>query len=124
MPYIYKRRFLGTQYGKIKDGDIFKISDSAVVVDTDGDITIKEKEFRGSGGRCELLTRKKLYRQHVYSNDLWTYKDILLMTNTHLDGYQARGVINCRGGKTFHEIISLLFAMTEGRVVEWALRRV
>ena len=43
MPYVYKRRFLDTQYDILKDGDIFKIGDSAVVVDQDGDITIKEK---------------------------------------------------------------------------------
>jgi len=52
MPYVYKKRFLDTQYGILKDGDIFKIGDSSVVVDT-GDITIKE--FRGSEGLWELL---------------------------------------------------------------------
>jgi len=41
MPYIYKRRFLDTQYCMHKDGDIFKVGDSAVLVDQDGDITIK-----------------------------------------------------------------------------------
>jgi hypothetical protein len=50
MPYVYKRRFLETQYGMRKDGDIFKIGDSAVLVDQGGDITIKEKEFRSSVG--------------------------------------------------------------------------
>ena len=45
MPYAYKRRFHDTQYGILKDGDIFKIGDSSVLVDQDG-ITIKEKEFR------------------------------------------------------------------------------
>ena len=48
MPYDYKWRFLDIQYGIRKDGDIFKIGDSSVLVDQDGDITIKEKEFRGS----------------------------------------------------------------------------
>jgi len=41
-----------------KDGDILKIGDSAVLVDQDGDFTIKEKEFRGSEGLWELLTHK------------------------------------------------------------------
>ena len=41
MVYIYNRLHLDKQYGKCKDGDIFKIGNSAVVVDTDGDITIK-----------------------------------------------------------------------------------
>ena len=45
MPYVYKRRFLDTQYGIRKDGDIFKIGDSAVVVYTDGDITVKEESM-------------------------------------------------------------------------------
>jgi len=77
--------FFDTQYGIYKDGDIFKIRDAAVVVDTDGDIKFKEKEFRGSVSLWELLTRKKVNRQHVTSDDLRTYKKILLMTNAHLD---------------------------------------
>ena len=48
MHYVYKRRLLDTQYGIQKDGDKFKIGDSQVLVDQDGDITIKETEFRGS----------------------------------------------------------------------------
>jgi len=42
MPYVNKRRFLDTQYGVRKDGDMFMICDSPIVVDSDGDITIKE----------------------------------------------------------------------------------
>ena len=60
MPYVYKRRFLDTQYGTRKDGDTFKIGDTLVLVDQDGDITIKENEFRGSEGLWELLTRKNV----------------------------------------------------------------
>ena len=48
MPYVYKRRFLDTQYGMRKDGDIFNIGDSAVLVDQDCDFTVKEKGYRGS----------------------------------------------------------------------------
>jgi len=88
MPYDYKRRFLDTQYGMRKDGDIFKIGDCAVLVDQDGDITIKVKEFRVSEGLWELLTRKRGNKEHVTSDDLRTYKKILLMTNTHLEGYR------------------------------------
>ena len=57
MPYVYKRLILDTQYGIRKDGDIFKIGDSAVLLNQDGDITIKN-EFRGSEGLWELLTRR------------------------------------------------------------------
>ena len=71
MPYVYKRWFLDTQYGLRKDGDIFKIGDSAVVVDRYGDITIKEKEFRGSEVLWELLTLKN--KERLTSDDLRTY---------------------------------------------------
>ena len=60
MPYACKRRFLDTQYGIRNDGDIFKIGDTDVVLNTEYDITIKEKEFRGPEGVWELLTRKKV----------------------------------------------------------------
>jgi hypothetical protein len=94
-----------TQYVIRKDGDIFKISDSAVLVDQDGDITIKEMEFRGSEGLWELLTRKRV-NEHVTPDDLRTYKKILLLTNAHLEGYQSGGVINVSRGNKFREIIA------------------
>jgi len=46
MPHMYKKRFLDTQYGIRKVGDIFMIGDSQIVVDTRGDITIKTKCLR------------------------------------------------------------------------------
>lgn len=42
MPYVYKWLFLDTQHGIRKEGDLFMTGDSVVVVDTDGDITIKD----------------------------------------------------------------------------------
>ena len=50
MPHVYKGRFIDTQFCMLKDGDIFKIGDSAVLVDQDGEIRIKEKEFFGVRG--------------------------------------------------------------------------
>ena len=47
VPYLYNRRYLDTQYGLRKDGDSFKIGDSAVLVDPDSNITIKGREIRG-----------------------------------------------------------------------------
>ena len=72
MPYVYKRRFLDTQYGIRKNGDIFKIGDSALLVDKDGDITIKEKEFRWSKVMWNLLISKRVNKEHVTSEDLRT----------------------------------------------------
>jgi hypothetical protein len=93
-PYVYKRRFIHMQYGIRKDGDILKIGDSPVVVDQDGDITIKEIEFWGSEGLWELLTLKNLNKEHVTSDDLRKYKKILLLNNAHLESYHLAGAIN------------------------------
>ena len=55
-----------------KEGDIFKIGDSSVLVYQDGEFTITEKEFRGSEGLWELLTLKRVNKEHVTSDDLRT----------------------------------------------------
>jgi hypothetical protein len=123
MPYVYKRRFLDTQYDLSKDGDTFKIGDSPVLVDQDGDITIKENELRDSEGLWELLTRKNVKKEHVTSDYLRKYKKILLLTNAHLEGYHPAGVINVGRGKKYREIIVSLFARPKGRSVESGLRR-
>ena len=65
MPYFYNKRFLDTQYGIRKVGDSFMVGDSAVLVDTDSDITIKGEEFRGTKGLWELLTRKNFKRKLI-----------------------------------------------------------
>ena len=50
MHYVHKGRFLDTQYGVRKDGDMFMIGDSPIVGDTGGDITIKDRMFKGFKG--------------------------------------------------------------------------
>jgi len=48
-----------------KDGDMFIIVHSPIVVDTVGDITIKERVFEGSKGLWELLRRKKVNMEFI-----------------------------------------------------------
>ena len=55
MPYFYKRRFHDTKYGVRKDGDIYMKGDFPILVDTDGDITIKDRVFKRSKGLRELF---------------------------------------------------------------------
>lgn len=80
-----------------------------MVVYTDGDITIKAKDFQGSECLSELFTRKKVCTKHVNSYDRWTDKNILLMTNAHLHAYQTRGAINVTGGETIRDIMAPIF---------------
>ena len=60
--------------------------DSPLTVDSDSDITIKGKRFRGTYGLWELLTRRKVERDKITKDDLKAYKKVLLLTNGHLTG--------------------------------------
>jgi len=89
---------------------MFMIGDSPIVVDTGGDITIKERVFKGSKGLWELLKRKKVNTEFITKDDLKTYKKILTMTEDHLTKYQPDGNINITRGKKFRDIIAPIFA--------------
>jgi len=92
LPYLYKRLYVDTQFGISKDGDSFKIVDSTVLVGTDSDITIKGKEFRGTTGLWEPLTRKNVDRNKITTGDLKIMR-ILELTTGHLTDYQPGAVI-------------------------------
>jgi len=70
VPYFYNRRFLDTQYGIRKVGDSFMIGDSAVLVDTDSNVTIKGHEFSEAKGLWQLLKPKNVNRQLIRTDDL------------------------------------------------------
>jgi len=83
------------------------IGDSPVLVDTSGDITIKDPVFKGSKGLWKLLTRKNVNTEVITKDDLKSYKKILTMTNAHLTQYQPDGNINITRGKKFRESLRL-----------------
>ena len=90
-----------------------------MLVDQDGDITIKENEFRGSEGLRELLTRKNVNKEHVTSDHLKKYKKILLLTNAHRRDISLLESLMSGGEK----IIAPLFEKPNARGVESVLRR-
>ena len=45
------------------------VGDSPIVVDTNGDITIKERVFKGSKGLWELLKRKQVNTEFITKDD-------------------------------------------------------
>ena len=65
MPYVYKRLFPDTQSGVRKEDDILMLGDSPIMVDTDGDNTMKERVFRGSKRLCDLLTQKNANTEFI-----------------------------------------------------------
>ena len=121
--YVYDRDFLDKQYGIRKEGEEYKIGDSAVTIDVHSDIYVKGKRFRGTEGLWELLTHKKPNVNIVTTDDYKKYKGILEMTNAHLEGYVPGGNIHISRGFKYKEIISKLFAPTRRRGAESALRR-
>ena len=94
-----------------------------MLVDPNSDITIKGREFRGTTGLWELLTRKNVDRKKITTYDLKKYKKILELTNAHLISYQPCGDIQITRGAKYRVIIASLFSNTRRRGVETALRR-
>lgn len=123
VPYLYNKSYLDTVYGIRKDGDAFMIGDSPVHVDEEGDVTVRGKEFKGTTGLWELLTRKRVNREKITTDDLKKYKKILLLTNAHLSDYQPGGDIRITRGRKYNDVIAPLFPQTRRRGIESALRR-
>jgi len=124
-PYLYESKWRGldTEYGMRRVGDGFMIGDSRVGMDRDGNIHIKNVEFPATKGLWELLTRKKVNKKSVTTDDLKQYKTILEMNNAHLEGYEPEGNIRTFRGLKFRDVISRLFAGSRKSGVETALRR-
>jgi len=100
VPSPYRRRFLDTEYGIRKNGDI----------------RIKGTVFRGKELLWELLTRKNVNTELINKDDLKTCKKILITTNAHFNRYQPGDYINIMRGKKFRDAIAPLFAKPKGRV--------
>jgi len=96
---------------------------STVLVDTDSDITIKGKEFRGTTGLLELLKRKAVDRRKITTYDLKKYKKILELTNAHLIDYRPGADIQITRGTKYRDVIPPLFSHIRRRGIETALRR-
>jgi len=125
LPYLYnrRRRHLDTRYGFRKDGDSLKIGDSTVLVDTDSDITIRGKEFRGTTGLWELLTRKSVDRRKITTDDVKNYKKILELTNAHLTDHRPGADIEITRRSKYRDFIAPPFPHVRRRGIETALRR-
>jgi hypothetical protein len=101
------------QYGIRKEADCtFMIGDAPLTVDRESNITIYGKGYRGIRGLWELLTHKKVNKEIVSTQDMKAYKNILELTNAHLEGYEPSGNIQITKGTKFKDVISKLFPQT------------
>jgi len=92
------------------------IGDSAILVGTDSDITIKGQEFRGTKGLWEVVTRKNVNRKPITTDGLKKYKKILVLTNAHLTDYQNGGDIQVKRGPNFMTSYHITFRRPGGGV--------
>jgi len=99
------------------------MGESTVLVDTDSHMTIMGKEFRGTTGLWELLTRKTMNRRKITTDDLKKYKKILELTNAHLTDYRPGADIHITRGSKYRDVIASLFPHIRRRVIQTALRR-
>jgi hypothetical protein len=99
------------------------MGNSDVSVDTNSDLYIKDKHFKGTRGLWELLTRKRVDNRLVSEDDLKQYKAILDLTSAHLEGYEPGAPIHISRGAKFKTIIAKLFPHTRRRGIEASLHR-
>jgi hypothetical protein len=99
------------------------IGDSMVTVDTDIIISVKDKEYQGTKGLWELLTRKNVRQSKISTEDLKNYKSIIEATNAHLEDYKPTGNIQISKGLKYRQINASLFAESRKRGKETALRQ-
>ena len=118
-----KKPFLDTEYGIRQVGNSFMIGNSKVGVDADSNIRVRNVEFLGTKGLWELLTRNRVNKKLITTEDLKRYKTILEMTSAHLEGYDPDANIHNSKGLKFRDVISRLFPGTRRSGVESALRR-
>jgi hypothetical protein len=99
------------------------IGDQIVSVDPQSNIHIVNATFPGTKGLWELLTRKKVNKKLITADDLQRYKEILEVTNAHLEGYSANANINVSRGLKYRDVISKLFPGAPQRSVTSSARR-
>jgi hypothetical protein len=100
-------------------GDNFMIGNTIFGVDADGNIHVGEPDtaikFKATKGLWELLTRKKVDKDLVTEDDLQKYKNILELSNAHLERYEPGANIQISKGAKFRGIISKLFFVSPVR---------
>ena len=119
-PYVHNRRYLDTDFGIRREEDgTFMIGNSPVTVDEQGDIIIHGERYKGTAGLWELLTKKNINQSLVTKRDLGTYKNILELTNAHLENNESFNRIKTTRGTKYKTIISKLFASKPVRWTEY-----
>ena len=104
--YLSRSSIIDTTYGIRIEDNKFYIGNEDVAIAND-DITIEDKDYKGTKGLWELLTLKepKDYSQE----DLHVYKEILEKTNGHLKNYKDNAQIASNKYYKYIHIIKPLF---------------
>lgn len=72
-------------------------------------IIIQDKSFKVTPGLMELLFMKVPEKEVMTTEDVLSYKNILIMTNGHRQMYSAEKPINASRGKKYTNVISQMF---------------
>jgi hypothetical protein len=109
VPYLHSPRATDTIFGIYRDKDgNFKIGDSQTEIQKD-DLYVKNRYFKGTRGLWEQLTKKSVDHSKITTSDKHIYKQILVLTNGHLQNNEASNQIKSNRSKKYREIIAELF---------------
>lgn len=118
LPEKYLRRLadpaykdkLDLTYGVRPDGSGGTVIGNSKIAFSKNIIHVRSKTYKVTRGLMELLFMKVPNRIEVTQNDLSAYKNILQLTNGHLQMYSSDKSINSNRGKKYTSVISPLFS--------------
>lgn len=99
------------------------IGNSALTLDDEIDITVNGQLLKDTKGPWEILTRKKVNRDRIITNDLKAYRHILEMINTQLENNEPSNNIKTTRRVKYKAVITKLLPATKRGSVEAALKQ-
>lgn len=100
-------------YGARMENEGMMIGDSLVETDSDDNLLIKGKTFKGTTGLFELVFKRTPLRYST--RDLNTFKSVLKLTNAHKKNYISGSNVHRNSSKKYINIIAKLFPPHQAR---------
>jgi hypothetical protein len=99
-----KKDQLDKTFGVRSDGNRWLLGDSPIYV-KHNDLLIKDKIYKGTEGLYELMFLKNPNPNLYNKKDLNTYKEMILSTNAHKQGYEKTRQVNSNKGDKYKYLI-------------------
>lgn len=121
-PYLKRlftsKQYTDTTYGVRYENQKFYIGDAPIDI-TKTHIVVKGVNYKTTSGLLELLFSRTPYSDEYTDADFQKYKSIVLATNAHRRGYNAKSVVNATKSYKYNKIIAKMLLSRSARGLEF-----